>query len=644
MASLSNSPSKASADPTKYIFVTGGVISGIGKGVVASSIGTILKACQIRVTSIKIDPYLNIDAGTFSPFEHGEVYVLDDGGEVDLDLGNYERFMDVKLSRDNNITTGKIYQAVIESERRGDYLGKTVQVVPHLTNVIQEWITRVSKTPVDGSTNPPQVCIVELGGTVGDIESMPFFEAIRQFQFRVGKENFLLMHVSLVPDPNNSGEPKTKPTQHSVKELRALGLVPDILVCRSIAKLDSEICDKLAMFCHVPVSQIFSVFNVSSIYRVPLLLVKEGIVNVFREHLKLKIPEDMPLFGRDLVLAPWAEMADRYDYLHKPVTIALVGKYTSLEDAYASVIKSLRHACMAAGRKLDLQFIEASNLEEGTNATDPVKYHSAWQALCKSQGILVPGGFGSRGIEGKIAAIHWARTKNIPFFGVCLGFQMAVIEYCRNVLGWKDANSSEVNSETPYPVVIDMPEISKTHMGGTMRLGLRRTQFVKECLTKELYGNVDFVDERHRHRYEVNPKYVADIEQAGMVFVGQDETHTRMEVLELKGHPYFVGVQYHPEFLSKPLKPSPPFLGFILASAGKLEKYLRGELHPPRRTTSILAPQTPLRLKVEPIGSASLSPRRISISKDPIDEEKVDDDDAEEGLDEEDSDAEEKAE
>ncbi|CAG0892196.1 unnamed protein product [Darwinula stevensoni] len=561
----------------KYILVTGGVISGIGKGVIASSIGTILKSYGLHVTSIKIDPYINIDAGTFSPYEHGEVFVLADGGEVDLDLGNYERFMDVTLHRDNNITTGKIYQWVIEKERRGDYLGKTVQVVPHVTEAIQEWVERVSHTPVTEDGQQPEVCIIELGGTIGDIEGMPFVEAFRQFEFRIRKENFCCVHVSLVPkrnlqllrcsehwyangtfkivpplfeqlytihgveannsvplvyallgdeerNPKSTGEPKTKPTQASVRELRRLGLSPDVIVCRSEHPIDISVKEKISNLCHVPVQQVVSITDYSSIYRVPLALQEEKVASYLLQHLQMEPTPSVHNFIRQ-----WRNLADRVEHLRKEVSIALVGKYTQLEDAYISVTKALQHAALWLDRKLFLYYVEADDLELATKEKDPVKYYEAWKHLCSAQ----------------------------------------------NVLGWHDANSTEFMADTPHPVVIDMPEHNPGQMGGTMRLGLRQTIFTRDnSLLRQLYGNVDMIQERHRHRYEVNPRFIEDFQGQGLTFVGQDSEGIRMEAFELPTHPYYVGVQFHPEYISRPLKPSPPYLGFILASVGKLQQYL----------------------------------------------------------------------
>ena len=548
----------------KYVVVTGGVLSGLGKGITASSIGVLLKSAGLSVTSVKIDPYLNCDAGTMSPFERGEVYVLDDGGEVDLDLGNYERFLDIALTRDNNITTGKVYQAVIERERKGDYLGKTVQVIPHITNEIQEWIERVANKSSDGSSKTPDACVIELGGTVGDIESAPFIEALRQFQFRVGKENICFVHVSLVPVMGPVGEQKTKPTQHTVKELRGLGIIPDILVCRSENPLDYETREKLAAFCHVSPEAVVSAHDVSNIYRIPILLDEQGVSEVLSKEIGFALPDSRPL------LEDWIKMAETVDNLDEVVKIAMVGKYTGLSDSYLSVIKALQHSSFEVNRKLQINWIEAENLDEKVKRDDAEKYNEAWKLLKESDGILVPGGFGIRGIEGKIKAAEYARLNKIPYLGVCLGLQIATIEFCRNVLGMEKANSTEFDENTPHPAVVFMPEISKTHMGGTMRLGTKPTPFlVEDCKMKRLYGNKPHVDERHRHRYEVNPELITKIEEAGLIYVGKDETGQRCEIMELENHPFYVGTQYHPEFKSRPGRPSPPFLGLLKASIGE---------------------------------------------------------------------------
>jgi len=564
----------------KYIVVTGGVLSGIGKGIIASSTGMILKSMGLRVTSIKIDPYLNIDAGTMSPFEHGEVFVLNDGGEVDLDLGNYERFLDVSLGRDNNITTGKIYNLVIQKEREGKYLGKTVQVVPHISEEIQLWIDRVAHTPVDG-VNTPDVCVIELGGTVGDIESMPFIEALRQFQFRVGPENFCLMHVSLVPVLGSVGEQKTKPSQQSIRELRALGLSPDFIMCRSSQPLTQDTKKKISLFCHVAPENVIGVHDVSNIYRVPLLLNQHNLPALIAKRLQFQLKVDLPTVpsnNSELVpywLESWKNMADRMDKVTNdslnPIRIAMVGKYTGLTDSYLSVIKALEHASMEIDRRMVIDWIEATNLEPNTqNKKD---YESAWEMLRGAHGVLIPGGFGSRGIEGMVLAANYARTTGKPFLGICLGMQVAVMEFSRNVMGWANANSEEfedsVESEPGKRVVVFMPEVSKTHMGATMRLGARDTIFnstsskISQLYNIKTVGQA--VEERHRHRYEVNPEVVDEIEKAGLQFVGKDTTGIRMEVVELKDHDYYVACQFHPEFKSRPQKPSPPFVGLILA-------------------------------------------------------------------------------
>ncbi|KAI9444557.1 CTP synthase [Lactarius indigo] len=504
---------------TKFIVVSGGVVSGIGKGVIASSTGLLLKMTGLKVTAIKIDPYMNVDAGTMRPTEHGEVYVLNDGGEVDLDLGNYERYLDCD----------SIYQQVIERERRGDYLGRTVQIVPHVTNAIQDWIERVSKIPVDETGEEPDVCIVELGGTVGDIESAPFIEAMRQFQFRVGHENFALIHVSLVPDMH--GEQKTKPTQTTVHALRGLGLLPDLIACRLIVPqpLAKATKEKISMFCHVASEQVIGVHDVVSVYHVPLLLQAQGIVDFLQRRLNLAAigrTEKMLQRGTSLE-SRWKTITTDQERLFDRVSIALVGKYTDLKDSYMSVIKALEHSAFRCQRKLILHWVESSDLEPENQDADPRKYHDAWRTIVGAGGILVPGGFGDRGTEGMILAIKWAREQKVPFLGICLGFQLAVVEWARNVI--EPPRSNEFVPDPKDPVVIFMPEISRTHMGGTMRLGLRPTVFQSDtewsCMRK-LYGGGSTIWERHHH-------------------------------------PFFVGLQSHPEFCTRPLNPSPPFLGFV---------------------------------------------------------------------------------
>ncbi|SSD59425.1 probable CTP synthase [Saccharomycodes ludwigii] len=574
----------------KYVVVSGGVISGIGKGVLASSTGMLLKTLGLKVTSIKIDPYMNIDAGTMSPLEHGECFVLNDGGETDLDLGNYERYLNTQLTRDHNITTGKIYSHVINRERKGDYLGKTVQVVPHLTNAIQEWIERVSCVPVDDdlkeNESKPDVCIIELGGTVGDIESAPFIEALRQFQFRVGRDNFCLIHVSLVPVIH--GEQKTKPTQAAIKDLRSLGLTPDMIACRCSEKLEQPSIDKIAMFCHVAPEQVINVYDVNSTYHVPILLKEQKLLQFLTCRLKLdqdiKIPIELIERGENLY-NNWKKLTESIDESYIPVKIALVGKYTHLKDSYLSVIKALEHSAMKCKRKLEISWVESSDLEVSSSEEDKGKFHQAWNKVTSADGILVPGGFGIRGVEGMMAAAKWARENNVPYLGVCLGLQIATIEFVRDVLNISNATSCEfdesLDENDEKSVVIYMPEIDKEKLGGTMRLGLRPTHFVAEdegnsnsCKIKKLYGNANVVHERHRHRYEVNPRLIETLENHNFKFVGKDETGQRCEILELPDHPFYVATQYHPEYKSKVLDPSPPFLGLVAASAGILDQFL----------------------------------------------------------------------
>ena len=561
----------------KYVVVSGGVISGIGKGVLASSTGLLFKTMGLRVTSIKIDPYMNIDAGTMSPLEHGECFVLNDGGEVDLDLGNYERYLNITLTKNHNITTGKIYSHVIEKERNGDYLGKTVQVVPHVTGAIQDWIERVATIPVDESGLEPEICIIELGGTVGDIESAPFVEALRQFQFRVGVDNFALIHVSLVPVIH--GEQKTKPTQAAIKDLRSLGLTPDMIACRCQEELEVATIEKIGMFCHVGPEQVIAVHDVNSTYHVPLLLKEQRMMKFLTK--KLNIPELSPaaLERGDKLMKKWINLTSSHDKSFETVTIALVGKYTHLKDSYLSVIKSLEHSSMRCHRRLKIEWVESTDLEEETKSSNLSKYHKAWHYVCQADGILVPGGFGNRGIEGMVSAAQYARENNIPYLGVCLGLQIAVIEFVRNVLGVEGSTSMEFDptADEETASVVYMPDVDQVKLGGTMRLGIHSTKFVANSewsKLRKLYGGADSVMERHRHRYEVNPKLIDQIEAKGLNFIGKDDTQARMEVLELKDHKFFVGTQYHPEYLSKVLDPSRPFLGLVAASAGILEEVL----------------------------------------------------------------------
>lgn len=555
----------------KYVLVSGGVVSGIGKGVIASSTGLLLKTVGLKVSSIKIDPYMNVDAGTMAPTEHGEVFVLNDGGEVDLDLGNYERYLNITLTRENNITTGKIYQHVIQRERRGDYLGKTVQVIPHLTDAIQDWIERVSMIPVDDTDQTPDVCIVELGGIVGDIESAPFTEAMRQLKQRVGKENFLQIHVSLVPVMQ--GEQKTKPTQQAIRDVGRAGLVPDLIACRCDVPLEKYAIDKIAMFCQVEPKQVVAVHNVSSTYHVPLLLESQNLISTIVSilHLDRISKSEVLVHQGQQIWSEWKNLIALNDHLYESVEIALVGKYTKLHDSYLSVVKSLEHSAMQYSKKLKLSWVDASDLEEECRRDDPESFHKAWTSVCTANGIIVPGGFGKRGTEGMIQVTKWARTNKKPYLGVCLGMQIAVIEYARNVCNISGATSMEMDENCQNPVVIFMPEIDKVNLGGTMRLGLRSTVFQEGSewsKLRKLYNNKKIIHERHRHRYEVNPDYIEKLAAGGLEFIGKDEKGERMEIIELRDHPWFVGVQFHPEYLSKVLSPSRPYLGFVAAAAG----------------------------------------------------------------------------
>ncbi|KAG5378454.1 hypothetical protein IGI04_026296 [Brassica rapa subsp. trilocularis] len=537
----------------KYVLVTGGVVSGLGKGVTASSIGVLLKACGLRVTSIKIDPYLNTDAGTMSPFEHGEVFVLDDGGEVDLDLGNYERFLDIKLTRDNNITTGKIYQHVIAKERKGDYLGKTVQVVPHITDAIQEWIERVAAIPVDGEDGPADVCVIELGGTIGDIESAPFIEALGQFSYRVGQGNFCLVHVSLVPVLNVVGEQKTKPTQHSVRGLRGLGLIPDILACRSTKALEENVNEKLAQFCHVPLENIFTLYDVPNIWHIPRLLKDQ------KAHLVISKVLNLASIVKEPSLEEWTSRAELCANLHVPVRIAVVGKYTSLSDAYLSVLKALLHAAVACRKKLVVDWVPACDLEKETEKENPNAYKAAWKLLKGVDGVLVPGGFGDRGVEGKILAAKYARESKIPFLGICLGMQVAVIEFARSVLCLHDADSTEFKPETKHPCIVFMPEVLK----------LSATLYLKFIFVYCLPYSSCSVGLGFKNSYGWH--YAVRIKK---IHLQCQRQQIRQTIVELPSHPFFIGAQFHPEYKSRPGKASPLFLGLIAASCGELDSVM----------------------------------------------------------------------
>lgn len=556
--------------------------------------GVLFRAMGYRVTALKIDPYLNVDAGTMSPFEHGEVFVLDDGGETDLDLGNYERFLSVSLTKDSNLSTGKIYQSVIERERVGEYLGKTVQVVPHISDAIQEWLLRVAKTPVsrfsksasesdESPDDPPEVCIVELGGTLGDIESMPFVEALRQLQENLGYKNLCFVHVSLVPVLGSPPEQKTKPTQHSVKQMMSMGLRPDFLCCRGSSPLEPGTVSKLSLFTSVPNGAIVSLHDVTNIYRVPLMMIEQNLHSMLLQRLRMgpfqkgldysfadhanKITIDDSVVIRD-----WKKLADSVDEPESECVIAIVGKYIDQGDAYLSVVKALTHAAIATKQRLRIDWIEASSLAPDVDDNDQATDTTSWERLRKCDGIVVPGGFGTRGMEGKISAIKFARGSKKPFLGICLGMQAAVIEYCRNVLGIERAHSAEFVSDLvkdEEDAVIFMPEGDRERMGGTMRLGARETILKEGSAVRQLYGK-EKVMERHRHRYEVNPALVPRLEEAGLQFVGRntDASGERMEVVELseEDHPYFTAAQFHPEFTSRPELPNPLFLGLLQAS------------------------------------------------------------------------------
>lgn len=532
---------------TKYIFVTGGVVSSLGKGITAASLGRLLKSRGYRVTIQKFDPYINIDPGTMSPYQHGEVFVTGDGAETDLDLGHYERFIDINLSKNSNTTTGKIYQSVINKERRGDYLGGTVQVIPHITNEIKERVFRV------GQQDNADFVITEIGGTVGDIESLPFLEAIRQVKKDVGKNDVLYIHVTLVPYISAAGELKTKPTQHSVKELRSIGISPDILVCRSEKPISKEMREKMAMFCDVDPDAVIQNLTARSIYEVPMLMEEQGLDTIVLRKLEMEDkPKDMQGW-HDMV----ARILKKYD---KKVTIAVVGKYVALQDAYISITESLRHAAVANEAELDIHWVNAEEIE--ADDTDMAK------VMAGVDGILVPGGFGNRGIEGKIKAIQYAREHKIPFFGICLGMQCAVIEFARHVCGMADANSSEFNPNSTHPVIDLMPEqLDVEDLGGTMRLGLYPCKVYPDTLTSKAY-NAELIYERHRHRYEFNNAFREEIVGKGLVLGGTLPNGRLVEIVELpeSEHPWFLGAQFHPEFKSRPTNPHPLFREFVGAA------------------------------------------------------------------------------
>ena len=529
----------------KFIFVTGGVVSSLGKGLAAASIGCLLESRGLKVNMQKFDPYLNVDPGTMSPFQHGEVFVTDDGAETDLDLGHYERFTHAKLTRDNNWTTGRIYEQIITKERRGDYLGKTVQVIPHVTNEIKAAMKKVA-AEVD-------VVLVEIGGTVGDIESLPFIEAIRQMRQELGRENTLFVHVTLVPFIAAAGELKTKPTQHSVKELLSVGIQPDILLCRTDRFLAKDLKSKIALFCNVEEEAVITAKDVGSIYECPLMFANEGVDDLVMKYLHLQ--------AKDRDVQRWEDLVHRVYNPKDEVVIGIVGKYVEYEDSYKSLKEALVHGALSQNLKLNLQWIEAEGLETKDKADK--SYEAQLEGY---DGILVPGGFGKRGIAGMLNGIRYAREHGVPYFGICLGMQTACIEYARNVCGLDDANSSEFDPATPHRVIYKLRELRGVEeLGGTMRLGAWPCKIESNTLAAKAYGSVE-ISERHRHRYEFNREYEETLTAAGLSITGSSPDGTYVEIVEIPGHPYFLGCQFHPEFKSKPLEPHPLFTAFIKAS------------------------------------------------------------------------------
>ncbi len=541
-------------DTTKYIFVTGGVLSSLGKGLASAAIGLLLESRGLSVTIQKLDPYINVDPGTMNPFQHGEVFVTDDGAETDLDLGHYERFTTAKLGKNNNFTTGKIYHSVITKERRGEYLGGTVQVIPHITDEIKKCITLVS--------DDADVVIVEIGGTIGDIESLPFLEAIRQFKADVGKNNVIYIHLTLVPYIGTAGELKTKPTQHSVKELRSIGIQPDILLCRTDRYLSPEIKAKIALFCNIDKDSVFTAKDVDCIYEVPLVYNSEGLGD--------KILQKLNIWARAPRLEEWREMVEKLKHPRHSVTIAIVGKYVDLTESYKSLNEALTHGGISNDTKVNLMFVDS-----GTLNNENIK-----EKLETADGILVPGGFGSRGVEGKILAVEYARENKIPFFGICLGMHMAVIEFARHIAGMEDAHGEEFDEHTPYPVIYLMKEWydeqtkqmekrdAASDKGGTMRLGAYPCRLISDTLAMAAYREEN-ISERHRHRYEFNNEYKERLEKAGLVISGTSPDGSLVEIVELKDHPWFLGCQFHPEFKSRPANPHPLFREFVKACLKK---------------------------------------------------------------------------
>ncbi|MEI3432194.1 MAG: CTP synthase [Blautia sp.] len=529
----------------KYVFVTGGVVSGLGKGITAASLGRLLKARGFQVTMQKFDPYINIDPGTMNPIQHGEVFVTDDGTETDLDLGHYERFIDESLDKNSNVTTGKIYWSVLQKERHGDFGGGTVQVIPHITNEIKGRFYRAKSPDED------RIAIIEVGGTVGDIESQPFLESIRQFQHDVGHENAILIHVTLIPYLKASGEMKTKPTQASVKELQGMGIQPDVLVCRSEYPLTDELRSKIALFCNVPVSHVLQNLDVEYLYEAPLAMEREKLADVVMESLGLE--------KRKADLTDWEEMVESLRHPDKTVNIAMVGKYTQLHDAYLSVVEALKHGGIACKAKVEITWIDSEELNE----------KNLDQRLYSADGILVPGGFGTRGTEGMILAAQYARVHKLPYLGICLGMQMAIVEFARHVLGYEDANSIELDPKTTHPVIALMPDQEKVEdLGGTLRLGSYPCVLQDDTLSLELFGKKE-IQERHRHRYEVNNAYRGELAAKGMIIAGTSPDGHIVEMIEIPENPFFVGTQGHPEFKSRPNHAHPLFRGFVKAAANR---------------------------------------------------------------------------
>lgn len=538
----------------KYVFVTGGVLSSVGKGIITSSIGRILQFRGFSVSAVKMDPYVNVDAGTMNPYQHGEVFVTEDGGETDLDLGHYERFLNIELSRSANITTGLVYREVIEKERRGDYLGQTVQIIPHVVEEIKRLLR------LNASMSKCDVLIVETGGTVGDIESLPFLEAIRQLRIEEGYDNTIFVHVPLVPTLKATGETKTKPAQHSVQELRRIGIQPDVIVARAEKPLDQASKDKLALFTSVPERAIFTSYDVQSIYSVPIILEEQGMGEYLQRRLGLLNASVETNYNAEF--DRWKKLVDNILYAKKSVNIGMVGKYTTLPDAYLSITEALIHAGANIGVKPRLVWIQSERLEREAELDD---------VFAGVDGIVVLPGFGKRGTEGKIRAINYARTRGLPFLGVCFGMQLAVVEFARNVVGLQGANSTENDPNTPHPVVDLLPEqASVEKKGGTMRLGGYKVVLTKGSRVHSLYSS-EVIQERHRHRYEVNPKYIARLVESGLSITGLSLEGGRVEVIELRNHPYFLATQFHPEFKSRPLRPSPPYLGLLKAAVAHTE-------------------------------------------------------------------------